>query len=99
MQTLCRRRSRGEMWNRAGDGLHAERFKNAAYGHRNPPCLDACCQRRDDHMADRTSSSRGISVMMPDHSKRDPQYQQENHDRDDNTSDWLLLRHSCGALN
>jgi hypothetical protein len=36
--------------------------------------------------------------MMPGHPKRDPQYQQEDHDRDDYTPDWLLLRHSCGAL-
>jgi hypothetical protein len=36
---------------------------------------------------------------MPGQSKRDPQHQQEDHDRDDYTPDWLLLRHSCGALN
>jgi hypothetical protein len=37
--------------------------------------------------------------MMPDHSERNPEHQQEDHDRDDYTPDWLLLRHSCGDSN
>lgn len=99
MLRLCGRRSCGEMCKRAGDGLHVDGFRNAACGDRYPQSLNACSQRGDDHMAYRTSSGRGIGVMMPGHSKRYPQYQQEDHDRDDDTPDWLLLRHSCEALN
>ena len=50
-------------------------------------------------MAYRASSGSGSGVMMPHHSKRHPQYQQQDHDWDDCTPDWFLLRHSCGALN
>jgi hypothetical protein len=93
MQTLCGRRSRGEAWNRAGDGAHVYGFRHSAYGHRNPPYVNACRQRHDDQMAYRTGDGRGIGVMMPDHSKRHPQHQQEDHDRDDYTPGWLMVRH------
>jgi len=51
MLALCGRRSCGEAGNRAGNGLYVDSIGDGADGDRYPPCLNACYQWRDNHMA------------------------------------------------